>query len=527
MHKLYFLLVFLLAGPLLSAQDLYDIYQVKEIRINFKQEAWDVILDSLKQVNNGDRLLATIKVDGMTYDSVGVRYKGNSSYFNVRNQESSKLPFNIKANYRKKKQRFKGGYKTLKLSNVFRDPSFLREVLSYEIARKYMPAPKANFTRLYVNDQLLGLYNNTESIDKKFLKEHYGYKEGVLFKCDPSWDAKKKKDCPAGDKASLMYLGEDSLCYQGLYELKTDTGWNALVNLTKVLNKTPEKLESVLNVDQSLWMLAFNNVLVNLDSYTGRLCHNYYLYQDSFGIFQPILWDMNLSFGGFRFDGNGTALSNEKMQRLSPFTHYKTKNKKRPLITQLLRDNLYRKVYVAHIRTILKDFFAESQYEKRGKSIQSSLDFYVKQDENKLYPYESFKLNLSEEALAGKSKIIGIRQLMSERTKYLQAHPLLAKTPPAISQNSHRHREEKTYINVQVKDATEVYLVYRGKPNAPFQRIEMKDDGTQEDRAAGDGYYGIAIDKKIGSQYYIIAVDEKTASLSPERAAREFHEIKY
>jgi hypothetical protein len=32
------------------------------------------------------------------------------------------------------------GYGTLKLANVYNDPSFVREVLSYEIARKYMPA---------------------------------------------------------------------------------------------------------------------------------------------------------------------------------------------------------------------------------------------------------------------------------------------------------------------------------------------------------------------------------------------------
>ena len=527
MNRLFSLLIFLTIGNFLTAQDLYETFSVKEIRITFETTEWDGLLDSLKQLNTGKRLLASIKLNGIQYDSVGIRYKGNSSYFNVRNQESSKLPFNIKANYIKKKQRFKGDYKTLKLSNVFRDPSFLREVLSYEIARKYMPAPKANFARVYVNEQYLGLYNNTESIDKKFLKDYYGYKEGVFFKCDPNWDILQNKTCPKGDKASLMYLGEDSLCYQGLYEIKSDTGWKELIHLTKILNKTPEKIETVLNVDQSLWMLAFNNVLVNLDSYTGRLCHNYYLYQDSFGIFHPILWDMNLSFGGFRFDGNGKALSNEKMQKLSPFIHYKTKNTKRPLITQLLSNSLYRKIYIAHLRSILKDFFDNNQYQRRAKEIQSSIDFYVKQDENKLYPYEDFKKNLQQETMAGKSKIIGISQLMKERTKHLKAHPLLAKSPPEISRPSHQHHGDKTYIQVHVKDATKVYLTYRSQAQGIFKRVLMKDDASQKDRLAGDAYYGIAINKKIGSQYYIIATNKRTASLSPERAAFEVHEIKY
>ena len=49
------------------------------------------------------------------------------------------------------------GINKLKLSNVIQDPSFIREVLSYEIARKYMPASLANFANLYINDTLWGL----------------------------------------------------------------------------------------------------------------------------------------------------------------------------------------------------------------------------------------------------------------------------------------------------------------------------------------------------------------------------------
>ena len=73
----------------------------------------------------------------------------------------------------RKSKPFKGGYKTLKLSNVFRDPSFLREVMSYEIGGNYMPASKANYAKVYVNGLYLGLYNNTESVDKIFLKKYF------------------------------------------------------------------------------------------------------------------------------------------------------------------------------------------------------------------------------------------------------------------------------------------------------------------------------------------------------------------
>ena len=68
----------------------------------------------------------------------------------------------IKLDYIKGAQNYEGIDK-IKLSNVIQDPSFVREVLSYEIARKYMPAGEANYTNLFINDTLIGLYTNVEA----------------------------------------------------------------------------------------------------------------------------------------------------------------------------------------------------------------------------------------------------------------------------------------------------------------------------------------------------------------------------
>ncbi len=525
MNRNLLLSLFLFLTIRLTAQDLYDINSVTEIKLELNIEIWDTYLDSLKEVGDDDRVFGSVTVDGVLYDSIGARYKGNSSYFNVRNAEYSKLPFNIKADRVIDDQRFNEKYKSLKLSNIFRDPSFIREVLSYQIARKYMPAPRANFAQLYVNGEYLGLYNNTESVDKDFLKEHFGYKKGTLIKCDPTWHAEEVEGCPKGDKASLMYLGEDSLCYYNLYEMKSDYGWKDLILLTKILNKNIDQIETILNVDQVLWMHAFNNVLVNLDSYTGRLCHNYYLYRDSYGIFHPILWDMNLSFGGFQFDGLGPALSNEKMQKLSPFIHYKNQNEKRPLITNLLKNDLYRKIYVAHLKTILEENFSNKEYLKKADSIQVMIEPFVEQDTNKLYSFEGFKENLNTSSSIGNSKIIGITQLMEARTEYLSNHPLISKTAPMISEVKHIFEKENCVITAKVDLESTVYLAYRLKKHAPFQRIEMTDNGMDGDDILEDGIYTASFEKVSGAEYYIIAEGEKNASLSPARASFEFYTI--
>ncbi|MCI5083327.1 MAG: CotH kinase family protein [Saprospiraceae bacterium] len=523
-----------LSFSLLTAQekveDIYQLDNILEVKIYLEEENWEEVLDSLKQQGNDERLVGKAVVNGKTYEEVGVRYKGNSSYYSVRKSGYSKLPFNIKFDHIKDDQELPGGYGTLKLSNVFRDPSFLREVLAYEIANRYMFAPRANFAKVYVNDEYLGLYNNTESVDKMFLKESFDDNDGVFFKCDPNWHADMPAFCPKGDKSSLMYLGEDTLCYQGYYEIKSDTGWTDLVTLTAILNKKVEDIESVLDIDQTLWMLAFNNVLVNLDSYNGKFCHNYYLYRDEEGMFHPIVWDMNLSFGGFRYDGLGSPLSNTDMQRMSPFMHYKTKNPNRPLITNLLAQDLYRKMYVAHIKTIVNDFFADSTYLKRGKEIQELIAPYVEADSNKLYETEAFYQNLNETAKADKSSIIGLEELMGPRTQYLLNHPLVRSEAPIIVSQEATDYKDFIGVNAQFEGAEKAWLMYRFGNDGNFKRVEMRDDGGNADGMQEDGIWGATVDadkdSKKDFEYYIIAEGAKVASLSPERASYEFHELK-
>ena len=146
----------------ISQDSFYDIQHISEIRLNFTQTNWDATLDSLF-LNYGEdgRLIGNISIDGNLLKNVGVRYKGYSSW----NVDDKKSPFNVELEYTQNNRNYLG-YTKLKLSNVIHDPSFIREVLSYEIARKYMPASKANFANIYVNDTLLGLYTNVESVDK-------------------------------------------------------------------------------------------------------------------------------------------------------------------------------------------------------------------------------------------------------------------------------------------------------------------------------------------------------------------------
>jgi hypothetical protein len=523
-------------SPALMAQpqspaDVFDPGSVKELRLYLEEKNWDVILDSLKQQGENYRLLGDAYYNDVKYEGIGIRYKGNSSYFNVSKAGYTKLPFNIDINRTHKKLALPGGYNKLKLSNIFRDPSFVREVLSYEIVRRYMPAPNANFIQLYVNDEYFGVYNNTESVEGDFLKGYFGTDKGVLIKCDPpAWGLKPPDGCLQGEKSSLEFLGKDSTCYTVNYELKSDYGWQELANLAYILNHQIDKLDSVFNIDQALWMLALNMVMVNLDSYTGRFCHNYYLYQDPVGGFHPIIWDLNLSFGGFRYDGiNNSPLSNEEMQTLSPILHYRQKNEKRPLITNLLADETYRKMYLASIRTILNDYFINGLYLQRAEEIQDLVDQFVKEDDNKLYSYDAFKKNLRETAKADKVNVIGIAELMGPRTEYLAKHPLIDKAPPSIQTHDHLDFKDIIAFQMTLEDAERAWLFYRYGNTGAFRRLEMFDDGGHNDRVANDGIWGATLDVRPGDQeiqYFYVAENQFAAARLPERASLEFFSVK-
>ncbi|MEZ4984854.1 MAG: hypothetical protein R2795_07430 [Saprospiraceae bacterium] len=75
-----------------------------------------------------------------------------------------------------------------------------------------------------------------------------------------------------------------------------------------------------MDVDAALWMLAFNNVLANLNSYTGQYANNYYLYQASDGLCEFIRGNEPSLVA--KNDGSSSSdLSTSQMYSISPDLH--------------------------------------------------------------------------------------------------------------------------------------------------------------------------------------------------------------
>ncbi|MEY3424831.1 MAG: hypothetical protein RL679_189, partial [Bacteroidota bacterium] len=169
-----FSILLLVLHQKIAAQGFYDRATVQTIEVFFSATNWDAQLDALASSTEDYLLADSVRINGIVFDSVGVKYKGNSSY----NANNNKNPIHIELDYVHGSYDYQG-YTDIKLQNGYQDPSMIREVLSYAILEQYMDCPKANFANVYINGTLRGLYSSAESINKKFYGDHYYTSDGA------------------------------------------------------------------------------------------------------------------------------------------------------------------------------------------------------------------------------------------------------------------------------------------------------------------------------------------------------------
>ena len=149
------------------------------------------------------------------------------------------------------------GYESIKLSNGYGDPSFIREVLGYGILKNYMHCPQANFAKVSINGVYYGVFTNDESIDKKFVSEHFYSNTNCFVKCSSELSPS------AASKNNLKYINADSSSYTSTYDMKSDYGWADFIDLCDVVTNNITDLPNKMDMDRAIWMLAFNNLFVN------------------------------------------------------------------------------------------------------------------------------------------------------------------------------------------------------------------------------------------------------------------------
>lgn len=316
--------------------------------------------------------------DGIAYDSVGIKFKGNSSYNNPLPKKSMKIDvdYHIAAQDIDDLNKFN-------LGNGFKDPTFMREKLMSDFCiRNNIPAPRVTYAKVYYNNAYWGFFTLTEECNKDFIDGWFNDKRGNLFKGDPSGD--------------LKWINSTPSSYYNKYELKTNetqNDWTDLVQLINAANNTPianirDSVDAYLNTTPFLISWAASNIFVNLDSYIGT-GHNYYIYHDSLiNRFQWILYDMNEAFGVFT-----QGMTIPQLEALSPF-YIGNPPTSRPLCNNLLMDNPTRQELTLWFCQLLQpNQFTNAAMDPRIDSIANRIRNDVYADPNKFYTNQNFEDN--------------------------------------------------------------------------------------------------------------------------------------
>ncbi|MFT3794905.1 CotH kinase family protein [Flavobacterium sp.] len=523
MKKTLLVLPFLILMFAAQAQSFYDTNSIQEIRLYFAQTDWEQQLNVQQQTTQNYIPAESVVINGTAFENVGVKYKGNSSYIPF----FPKNPFHIELDAFQEQDY--QGYTDIKLSNVIFDPTFVRETLSYSILSQYMAAPQCNYANVYVNDVLIGLYVNVESVSKKFVQKHFYSNDHPFFDCSPVNGANNVNSLQ--ELPALIHWGNNVNNYNLAYRMKSDTGWNELIGLTNTLNNNVSNIESQLDIDRTLWMLAFNNIMVNIDSYIGIFNQNYYLYQDENGRFNPVLWDLNMSFGVFADLGSSVLQNTTAKAQLSPFQHLNDNTF--PLVNKLLVNTRYRRMYLAHFNTILQENFVNNSYLPKAQALRTLIDGAVQADPNKLNSYGAFQTNLDNDIVTNNSLVApGITNLVNQRKNFLNALPDFTAPKPIITnvQPSVATPTVGSTIAIAAQvantNANAVFLGFRNNYKSVFTKVAMFDDGAHNDGAAGDNVYGASVTvTNAYLQYYIYAENNSIGAFSPERAEYEFHSL--
>ena len=362
--------------------------EVNSLYITITDENWNDMLDNPLDEEYHD---ASITYNGVTLDSVAIRTKGGSSLNAVANSTSDRYSFKVDINEYVDGQKF-FGLKKFTLQNSYNDPSYMREVIAYDLLSEMgVVTPQHSYVNFYVNGELFGFYLMVEAIDGEFLESNFLNSNGDMYK-------------PDGTGSDLIYIDDDITSYSDV-NLKTneDTSDNgAFLNFVEEMDNGST---DVIDVDSVLRYLSVSVALSNLDSYHGTLAHNYYIY-DQDGVFSFLPWDFNESFGTFSMDCNGVDL-----QELYIDEPTSGALADRPMIANVLADSTYVATYHTYLWELINGSLDSTAFSARVAGIQALISDHVENDPSSFYGFDSFEQNITSSV----GNFYGLTSFMSNR----------------------------------------------------------------------------------------------------------------
>ncbi len=137
--------------------------------------------------------------------------------------------------------------------------------------------------------------------------------------------------------------------------------------------------------------MAVHNFLVNDDSYTGMMVHNYYLYEKD-GKLAMIPWDYNLAFGGMSATNAASAVNTPINDLVSSMGGFGASGgSDRPMAAWIMNSEKAMAQYHAFYQTFMDEVFNSGWFEAEFDRGAAMIDPYVKNDREPFCTYEQYQ----------------------------------------------------------------------------------------------------------------------------------------
>lgn len=405
--------------------------------INIIMDDWDEFTANCK---SEEYYACTVVIDGETFKNVAIRGKGNTSLSQVTNDRYS---YKIEFDHYTDALTYHGLDK-LCLNNIIQDNTYMKDYLCYQMMQQMgVAAPLCSYAYLTVNGEDWGLYLAVEAVEESFLQRNYGSDYGELYKPDstemgggrgngedftmpdtaenaaentaestaadttagfpngqmPDGFSGGAPDMGGGNFAGgsgsadvlLQYIDDDPDSYSNIFDnAKTSCSEADKARLIAALKTlSGEDASSAVDADMVIRYFVAHNFVLNFDSYTGSMIHNYYLYEKG-GQLQMIPWDYNLAFGGFQSSGGATALVNYPID--TPVSGGSIDE--RPMLAWIFADEEYTALYHQYFAEFIAEYFDSGYFSDMMDSVKAMIAPYVQQDPTKFCTYEEFETGI-------------------------------------------------------------------------------------------------------------------------------------
>lgn len=193
------------------------------------------------------------------------------------------------------------------------------------------------------------------------------------------------------DDVKLKYIDDDIDSYQNIFNsAKTNPSKEdkkRLINSLKNLSAYTD-LENTLDIEEVLRYFVVHNFVVNGDSYTGSMIHNYYLHEKD-GKLSMIPWDYNLGFGSFQ-GGNGADSVNASID--SPVSGGNVDD--RPMVGWIFSDEDYIKEYHQLFSAFVEKWTDGDALVEKIAETADLIRPYVEKDPTKFCTTEEFNTGI-------------------------------------------------------------------------------------------------------------------------------------